>query len=113
MSNNFENVIVMYRYSKTVSFYFHDIFTLWNIFHDSVGPTFIFTLDNISYFSVGTSVDVIFWRLKSVPALKELKKIYKTGIQMNRKELTKTFMMISNWKKPFGLHGLYKAISAL
>ena len=24
---------------------------------------------------------------------------------MKRKELTKTFMMISNWKKPFGLYG--------
>ena len=27
---------------------------------------------------------------------------------MKQKELTKTFMMISNWKNPFGLHGLYK-----
>ena len=34
------------------------------------------------------------------------------GIQMNRKELTKTFTIISNWKEPFGLHGLYKNISA-
>ena len=25
-------------------------------------------------------------------------------IQMNQKELTKTFMMIWNWNKPFGLH---------
>ena len=25
-------------------------------------------------------------------------------IQMKLKELTKTFMVISNWKKPFGLH---------
>ena len=32
---------------------------------------------------------------------------------MNRKELTKTFMMISNWKKPICFHGLYKNISAL
>ena len=32
---------------------------------------------------------------------------------MKREELTKTFMMISNWKKPFALHGLYKNISAL
>ena len=32
---------------------------------------------------------------------------------MNQKELTKTFMMISNWKKPFGLHGFYKNNSAL
>ena len=29
-------------------------------------------------------------------------------IQMSLKELTKTFMMISNWKKSFGLHGLNK-----
>ena len=27
---------------------------------------------------------------------------------MKRKELTKIFMMISNWKKTFDLHGLYK-----
>ena len=33
-----------------------------------------------------------------------------TCIQMKRKKLTKTvtFMMIPNWKKPSGLHGLYK-----
>ena len=31
---------------------------------------------------------------------------------MNRKELTKTFMMTSNWKSLFDLHGLYKNISA-
>ena len=29
---------------------------------------------------------------------------------MKQKELIKTFMMISNWKKPSGLHGLYKKI---
>ena len=34
------------------------------------------------------------------------------GIQMKQKELTNTFMMISNWKKMFGLHGLYKDISS-
>ena len=33
------------------------------------------------------------------------------GIQKKRKELT--FRLISNWKKPFGLYGLYKNISAL
>ena len=27
---------------------------------------------------------------------------------MNQKEVTKTFMVISNWKKLFDLHGLYK-----
>ena len=32
---------------------------------------------------------------------------------MNRKEVTKTFMMIKNWKNQFGLHGLYKTIAAL
>ena len=32
------------------------------------------------------------------------------GIQMQQKNLAKTFMMILilNWKKTFGLHGLYK-----
>ena len=29
---------------------------------------------------------------------------------MNRKELNKTFMMISNLKKPFGLQGFYLKI---
>ena len=29
---------------------------------------------------------------------------------MNQKELTKTFMMISNWNKPFGPHGFKKNI---
>ena len=29
---------------------------------------------------------------------------------MNRKELTKTFMMISKMKKPFSLHGFLKNI---
>ena len=38
---------------------------------------------------------------------------YNIGIQMNQKELTKTFMMISTWKKPSDLHGLHKHISAL
>ena len=39
-------------------------------------------------------------QIKSVPALKELN-IFIGGecIQMKRKELTKTFMMTSNWKK--------------
>ena len=32
---------------------------------------------------------------------------------MNRKEVTKTFMMISNWIKPFGFHSFYKNNSAL
>ena len=64
------------------------------------------------------SVDVKFWRLKMIPALKELKyllwsKTYNIGIQMMQKELTKTFMMFSNWKKPFSLHGLDKNNSGL
>ena len=32
---------------------------------------------------------------------------------MNQKELTKTFMMISNGSKRFGLHDFYKINSAL
>ena len=32
---------------------------------------------------------------------------------MNEKDLTKTFMKISNWKKPFDLNVLYKINSAL
>ena len=31
---------------------------------------------------------------------------------MKQKELNKTFMIISNRKKPFGLHGLYKIIQS-
>ena len=27
---------------------------------------------------------------------------------MNQKDLTRTFMIILNWKKPFGLQGFYK-----
>ena len=43
----------------------------------------------------------LFRRLKTVPALKELKyfqwpQTHNIGIQTNQKELTKTFMMISN-----------------
>ena len=29
---------------------------------------------------------------------------------MIQKELTKTFIVISNWKKPFGLHDFYQKI---
>ena len=32
------------------------------------------------------------------------------GIQMNPKELTKTFMTISNWEKNLGLQGFHKKI---
>ena len=32
------------------------------------------------------------------------------GIQMEKKELAKAFMMISNWKYSFGLHVFYKLI---
>ena len=32
---------------------------------------------------------------------------------MNQKELNKTFMMISNFKKPFDFHDSYKINSAL
>ena len=56
-----------------------------------------------------TSVDVRFWRIKSVHAV-EKKKISNghrlitrsdnMGIQMKWKEITKTFMLISSWKPP-------------
>ena len=32
---------------------------------------------------------------------------------MKQKELTKTFMMISDYKKPFGIHVLYKKFQRL
>ena len=32
------------------------------------------------------------------------------GMQIKRKDLTQTFMMISNWDKPFGLVDFYKII---
>ena len=32
---------------------------------------------------------------------------------MNQKELTKTSVVISKKKKPFGLYGLYERVSAL
>ena len=38
--------------------------------------------------------------------------IYNIGIQMKLRQLTETFVTISNWKNPFGLHGLYTNISA-
>ena len=38
---------------------------------------------------------------------------YNIAIQIKRKEQSKTFMVILNGQKPFGLHGLYKHISAL
>ena len=62
-----------------------------------------------------TSTDVKLWRLKTFPALIELTIYSGCGpiTQMKQKVLSKTFMMISNWKKPFGLHGLYEDMSAL
>ena len=55
-------------------------------------------------------VDVKLWRLKSIPALKDWNiyigrtphtYIIHVGIQMKRKESTKTFLMNSNWQKSF------------
>ena len=43
-----------------------------------------------------STLDVIIWRHMT----------HNIGIQMNQKELTKTFMMVSNWKNLFGSHGL-------
>ena len=63
-----------------------------------------------------TSIDVRFWRLKSIPHWKCTIIItavdQNMGIQMKWEELTETFMMISNWTKPIGSHSLYKNISA-
>ena len=39
--------------------------------------------------------------------------LYNIGIQIKRKRLIKTPIVISNWKKRFHLHGLYKHILAL
>ena len=66
-----------------------------------------------------TYLDVRVWRIKTVPALKEVKYLqwpmtHSIGIQMKQKKLTKTFnMLISNWKETLGLSGLYNGISAL
>ena len=58
------------------------------------------------------STDVRFWRSSTVPALKELN--YYTGRRpLNQMKQKKTFVMSSNGKKPFGLHGLYIKILAL
>ena len=35
------------------------------------------------------------------------------GIQMEQEQPTKIIMMISNWIKPFGLHGLHENIPTL
>ena len=56
---------------------------------------------------------------KDDPRSERMKKMYNSrephniGIQIKLKELTKTFMMISKWNKPFDLYGLYSNISAL
>ena len=71
------------------------------------------THGTFSFFSAGTdfsrqnltSIDVRFWRLRSTPALKEYR-LHNTDIQIRRKELTETFMMISNWKNLWS-HGLF------
>ena len=57
---------------------------------------FISSAESITIF-----IDVRFYRIKTIPALKELKYFYwsqthNIGIQMKRKEETKTFMKISN-----------------
>ena len=71
----------------------------------------------------GPNLDVKTLTSKVDPSTERIKKNYNgrgliTGIQMKRIDLTKAFVMISNWrqieqKNPFGLHGLYKQISAL
>ena len=53
---------------------------------------------SLSHYIKYMTINVIFWRMKSVLALKQLCNI---GINMKRKkELSETFMIISNWKTP-------------
>ena len=33
--------------------------------------------------------------------------MHNIGIKMKRNKLTKAFLINSNWKSPFGLHGLF------
>ena len=62
----------------------------------------------------GPTLYVIIWRLyKDGPRTERIKiflmaETHNIGIQTKQKELAKTFMMILNWEKPSGLHGLYK-----
>ena len=66
-----------------------------------------------------TGIDFTCQNLTSkVPSRTErIKKMYNSripmDIQMKRKELTKTFMIIYKLLKPFGLHGLHAYMSAL
>ena len=58
-----------------------------------------------------TSVDPR-WKKKNV--YNDCRPITITGIQTKCKELTKTFMIITNWKRTsFSLHGLYEKNLAL
>ena len=79
-----------------------------------------------NYYSSGTNfrrqnltpIDVILWRPKSIPAqygwkYLSLPQTHNIGIQINRKELTKTFMMISNWKNTCVSMVYIKYLSAL
>ena len=71
--------------------------------NDMAGTGTVFIRQNL------TSVDVRFWHIKRLPA----PKTYNTGIQMKREELTKTFMMISNWKTPWSPWFIQKYLGTL
>ena len=63
-----------------------------------------------------TTVDVRFWRLKSILALKKYKMAvdpYHIGIQMKRKQLTKAFMRSSNWKTLWSPWFIQKSFSVV
>ena len=68
----------------------------------------------INLFSAG----IDFRRLKSKAVWNKIlyysgRRPHNIGVQLKKKELTKTFRMISNLKKTFWFHGLYENISAL
>ena len=99
---------IMYKFEWSLSYHHHHFWLKNNTFD----------VKRVTFSARWSILDVRFWRLMSIPALKEKKIFIKavthnTGIQMKRKELTKTFKLISNLKKLFVFHGLYKTILAL
>ena len=73
----------MMKYNCKITIWYIGLYKIIQLFNPYSAGT-DFSRQNL------TSIDVRFWRLKS----------------MYEKLLTKTFMVISNWKKLSGLHGL-------
>ena len=65
--------------------------------------------DFLSFFAFFTTLDV---QICSPPERIDNIKMA-VGLHRKQKELTKTFMIISNWEKFFGLHGLDRQILVL